>query len=497
MESLFKSDMADALSKAMPSVGFIDDVLRHAFWPAKEFFYDLLKVPFRRILPEPPRPSIRRLMWQDGLLTQPGVSPRPNGDEEDWIAQYNELSDGLKGVLSGYVDTDRLYISYEGSPGLLNWLTEIGVTWIDVRISPLRFMADVVVALRSNAADINAVLEQVTMTRADVETEAMLLSASWRHHDRYINPRPAIEGMEPLYYVGQTPNDASIVVGQSYFRLEDVIPDLAEELGQRDVVYLRHPTADPEHVQREVVALAQVSRSLTISDENSYDLLCADQPGEFFGISSGLLQEAPFFGRSALSMLPPVCPIRFPDEAGGSDTGYYQICFDTFIDDRFWSALFRREPVGWRDTPRTMRPNQLRELHNVWWGYAAHKARPTDYSRAQNREVRGEVKLLRNTTNFLLSVLSQRPDMANSLAHHLIAQRWRWVDGGEVSFGDDGAIQKNGRRCGTWRGVSGQPDTAMLIWDEGGWMDLAELDPAGTRLKCRNNAGEGFTVTAI
>jgi hypothetical protein len=96
-----------------------------------------------------------------------------------------------------------------------------------------------------------------------------------------------------------------------------------------------------------------------------------------------------------------------------------------------------------------------------------------------------------------MSVMSQSPELASSLAHHLIAHRWRWVDGALVSFGDDGSILKNGVRTGSWRAVTGRPDAAMLLWDEGGWMDLAELDPGGNRLKCRNNAGDRFSVVAM
>lgn len=482
--------------KIATPIGFIDDVLRHAFWPAKQFFYDLLQAPLRSVLAEPTRPSVREAMWSDGLLVQPTVSPVAAQEEKEWTAQYHKLEPGMEGVLDMYVDPACTYIGFEISPGLSAYLNSRDVTWIDVRVSPIRFMTDVVMALRSNDPAITAVLAGVTMTHADIETEAMLLAATARHRVRYEQPRRIHEGLAPLHYVGQGAGGDGIVHGDTYFRLQDVIPDLAEELSQRDVVYLPHPGADAAYILGEIELLKSVSKSLTVSRENSYDLLCSEQPGEFFGVNSGLLQEAPFFGKPALSMLPPLCPLFFPEQAEETAGGYCQIAFDTFIDPDFWNAVLRGEPLGRRDRPRTMQRNQLRELYNIWGGYPRHTVRPNANSRALTQEVQAEVAKLRNTTQFLLSAMSQTPELANSLSHHLISQRWRWPDGGEVSFGSDGSVAKNGARSGSWRAVSGRPDVAMLIWDQGGWMDLAELDPGGNRLKCRNNAGDGFTVTA-
>jgi len=497
MDSLLQTDMPVKERSRAPAVAFIDDVLRHAFWPAKEFFYDLLKVPFQHLLPEPARPSVRRMMWDDGLLMQPEILASPANETLDWTLQYAALSEDMKGLLQRYIDPECVYISYEASPGLQSFLTELGITYIDVRISPLRFLPDVLVAMRSNSDAINAVLASATMSRTDIQSEALLLAASWRHTERYVHwHRPKQDELPPLYYVGQTADDASIVVGQSYLRLDEVIADLAEDLAQRDIVYLRHPKADQHHMAREILALKNVSRSFRISDANSYDLLCSDRPAEFFGISSGLLQEAQFFGKPSHRMIPPVCPLFFPEEAEETATGYYQVSFDTFISESFWDCLFRGAPVKTRDTPRTMRPNQLRELHNVWWGYAPHKARPTDYSRAMMRDVHADVDRLRSTTSFLLSLLSQPPEASASHLPPFLFHSWRWVDGSEVRFTPEGGVMKNGIAGGSWRIVNGAEENAMILWSDGNWIDVIHTDPSGTILHCRNNIGHKFTVAA-
>ncbi|WP_337271418.1 hypothetical protein [Oryzifoliimicrobium ureilyticus] len=496
MNSISQAITADIAGGIDRKVAFIDDVFRHAFWPAKEFFYDLLKVPFSRLLTEPPRASVRQQMWKDGLLTPPSVLPLPSHEEHKWIQEYTSLSAESRLALAQYIDPECLYICYEGSPGLLSFLDEIGITYIDIRISPVRFLPDVMIAMRSNSREINAVMSLTSMSKADIESEALLLGASYRHYDRYRTPINAAQ-TETIYFVGQTATDASIIVGQSYFRIENALSVLREKLSGHDVIYLRHPSADIDHIRREAGILAAVSRSFEISQANSYDILCSDMPATFLGISSGLLQEAAFFGKRSVSLLPPVCPLFLPEEAEDIEPGYYQITFDTFLDERYWNAIFQLMPLGWRDSARTMRPNQLRELHDVWWGYAPHKARPNDFTRAQTRDLRAHVGHLHTMNQFLLSVVSSEASHADDVSDIFGGRSWRWRGGAEVCFQAGGLLIKNRLPAGHWRKLNGRSDALMLVWEETGSVELVEIDAQQVSLKCRSPNGDDFVATSF
>ncbi|MBB5576588.1 MULTISPECIES: hypothetical protein [Rhizobium] len=477
-------------------IAFIDDVFRHSFWPAKEFFYDLLKVPFSKLLAQPPRPSVRQLMWRDGLLTPPSVPAGPQPNEWEWLSQYNSLNDSSKQLLSRYIDPQCLYICYEASPGLLTFLNELGLTYIDIRISPLRFMKDIVLAMRSNSREINAVMSLTSMSRADIEAEALLLASSFRHYDRYRSPPGSHAKGNDVYFVGQTATDASIIIGKGYFRIADALPILTKELHDQNVHYLPHPSADGAHMQSEMSVLASVSRSLQVESRNSYDILCSDRPATLLGISSGLMQEANLFGKRSVSLLPPACPLFFPEDEDDFESGYYQFSFDTFLSEQFWNAVFKRLPVGWRDSPRAMQPNQLRELHDVWWGYAAHKGRPNDLTRAQTRGLQAQLEHVTKAAQFLMTLIFNPPNDADPIFEQLTGQPWRWVDGSSVSFDTAGRIFKNGQNAGTWRMVAGRSLSACAIWNNGGWMDLLEFDATNNRLRCTNNHGQQFDISS-
>ena len=476
-------------------VGFIDDVFRHAFWPAKEFFYDLLNVPFCKILQRPPQPSVRRQMWKDGLLTPPTVFAGPGRDESLWLQHYLKMDAPSKALLKRYVKPDIVYLCYEASPALLDLLDEVGVTYIDIRISPLRFMQDIVLALRSNSPGINAVLSLASMTRTDIECEAMMLMASYRHLERY-ETLPAPSGQPPVYFVGQTATDASIIVDQGYFRLENALPSLLPRIQGRDVVYLRHPSANEEHSNREIHILRQLAGSLKVSEEASYDILCSERPAEFLGISSGLLQECWFFGKPSTSLIPPVCPLFFPENGEPKAGEYFQITFDTFLSDKFWASMFTQQVPERRDTPRHMRQNHLRELHNVWWGYAPHKGRANDFTRSQTRELQEKITKLQGLTDLLFSMVGQEANATDSDVNTAFLRSWRWPDGAEVVLAPGGKVMKAGRYCGSWRQLAGRRSAIMISWHGSEWLDMAELAPDMMSLKCRNNIGSTFVVMA-
>ena len=477
-----------------PSIGFVDDVFRHAFWPAKEFFYEILNGPLSEASGAPCWPSVRQMMWAEGHLTPPSVPPGPIQDDGEWLSQYNELSAEKRQLLSQYMDPQSIYICYEGSPGLLRYLDECGITYIDFRISPLRFLPDILMAIRSNSERINALLATICLPRKEIEREALLMGASYRHQQRYSGVTPSSSSDKPLLFVGQTATDASIIVGQKYFAMEDAPPAVAAMFRDRDVIYLRHPTTSDQHVRKEMHALAAFGpRSMKPSDVNSYDLLCSDEPYEFFGISSGLLQEAAFFGKASTALLPHICPLGYSDDK--ADTGgYYQFTFETFSDVALWNAILGKSAFTGRDTVKNLKHNQLRELHDVWWGYAMHRGRPTNYARAQNRDLHFQVARLNRNTSFLLALVSNEPAAGDSVSDPISSRRWSWVSGGIVSFDRDGIIRRDGQRNGVWRRATTQ-NAVIAIWDEGGWIDLVQYSGNNT-LNCRNTLGHTFQVSA-
>lgn len=109
------------------------------------------------------------------------------------------------------------------------------------------------------------------------------------------------------------------------------------------------------------------------------------------------------------------------------------------------------------------------------------------------RRVVREIDSIRETTKFLLDIVSAQP--INEDNHSITTKAWKWRNGATVAFGTDGQIRMDGHRKGVWRRLAHHPNAVIAMWDVGGWLDFIHYDGTGD-LKCRNNAGQTFNIVA-
>ena len=99
-----------------------------------------------------------------------------------------------------------------------------------------------------------------------------------------------------------------------------------------------------------------------IMKESIYQLLAGRIELEILAISSGVLQEAPYFDRKSHHLFKPICNL--------DSQSIVQIRFSNFISPSFWEKLITGEKSkNTLDTPN-IQLNQMRRLHNAYWGYA-------------------------------------------------------------------------------------------------------------------------------
>jgi hypothetical protein len=346
-------------------VGFVDDVLRHSWWPAKEFFYEILQAAMTHGLGIEVHPSLRQRLWAERTIT-PRSMPADVTREGDfsWARQYKEMDAETAAMIGGYLDPQMFYFGYEMSPGLRKLLNSQGIRYLDFRISPVRFLPDLAIALCSNDARMNKLLHAICLTRRDISIYAAKLGASYRLKARYGSVWQNTDAPVPLIFVGQPTDDDAVIVGGRHFDLQEDAASFARQLAGRRISYLPHPNAEPGHIQASIAFLAGFDPAVGVLSSNGYDLLCAEEPADFIGVSSSFLQEAGFFGKSATSILPPICPLNYRDEAVQPEA-YYQITFETFTSEGFLGAILgcdRAPPSPSRIAQ--MQPNNLRELHD-------------------------------------------------------------------------------------------------------------------------------------
>ena len=133
------------------NVVFLDDLTRDTWWPAKEFFYDLLREPIDQAIGIFPGPSLRQRR-HDSIgpeLLDRTISQGRNIDVS-WVNSFEQIDIETAEYLTAQIKPDMLVLGYELSPGLISFLDDKKIHWIDFRISPIRFLQDLLIAVRSS-----------------------------------------------------------------------------------------------------------------------------------------------------------------------------------------------------------------------------------------------------------------------------------------------------------------------------------------------------------
>lgn len=354
------------------TIACLDDLLRDSFWPAKLFFYDLIREPINQ-----------------AIGVDIGMSPRRNGEHNlvqsfdsrkfielclagkpGWEACFFRIPDEAESYLVGHLPPNILIISYEMPPWLSCCLDRANVSYLDVRISPLRFARDLYVAIKSNDDEILDRLEKLLVKSEELKLEAALVSASVRHLQRYRQQYKDFDNS--FVYIGQTSEDASLVGPSGEFlRLVEYAEVIRQRCTGRKIFYKPHPNAGRFAVDEKKTLNRLIGGGVKICSADIYNLLGSENEFELIGISSGTLQESSWFGKISTTLYQHICPL---DYGQIKDRNLYgQIHFQKFISPGFWHyLLFPEQTPPVIECLPQIQGNHLRELHNVWWGYSTY-----------------------------------------------------------------------------------------------------------------------------
>ena len=360
----------------------LDDLTRHSYWPAKEFVYDLIRTPIYHTsgidISKSPRNGQR-----NNLL--PGFDHSrflqlcgPNATQGHWVSFHLGLPKAANEYLAMHIPDGALIIGYEMPPWLRSLLELTGHTWIDLRISPLRFASDLYIAIGTNSPLLHSRIYPRSVSMDEVLSEASLMAAQVRYHQRYDDRPRSYDGA--WIYIGQTEADTSLVTAASKFaRVQDYATILQSATADIPMLYKPHPGAG-DFARKEFSALRDlISRPIALCETDTYEMLAGERPLGLIGLSSGVLQEAKWFGKSSLSLLAPVCQISFENEWR---SGYFaQVSSHEFLSEPLWSNILGQDEPRARPLVHPPRANRLRELHDAWWGYAPHAARHNELLR--------------------------------------------------------------------------------------------------------------------
>lgn len=271
------------------------------------------------------------------MLAIQGGAAEPNLDS--WASLFWEdasvdLVDRLAEECS-----DALVITIEMPPVIEDALDRAGIPWIDIGISPLRFLPDWAFHLKASHHFNFDPVRDCLLTSQEVERYA-------RRVKDWYGPADIFE--PTVVFFAQTLRDRTLIKQGRFVGKEDVLGGFAALQGADHPLLIKpHPWQADSDIVR-----ALVEKGGAITNINTYSLLTSPLV-EVATLSSSVGREARFFGRKATIMNPGVQDWAF----SGVDVLRYA------LSPRFWGALFASAgiPVETSLTPEVAwRPNQLR-----------------------------------------------------------------------------------------------------------------------------------------
>ncbi len=258
---------------------------------------------------------------------------------------------------------DALVIGYEMPDLMLDALTELGVPYIDVVLHAVRFMPDLIFAMRTNHPDLHESLSFNTVQEADILSRAADIKAktAWMSA-----PVDAVPGS--LVIFGQVHGDRSLVAteGGGFCSLESHLQELVELCHSHAHAYFKpHPYDVQESPS--VRAIRHIG-SVAFTSANAYHLMAQDNIRTIAALNSSCLFEARYFDKETVRFKP--CLYDFDAHHGPRDglPGALLSQTPSWLDAAFWGELLSVEAVPSLAVAQWM-PDRLRRSMNADWGY--------------------------------------------------------------------------------------------------------------------------------
>lgn len=264
--------------------------------------------------------------------------------------------------------TDALVIGYEMPTVMVDALRQLGRPFIDVVLHPLRFLPDLVFALRTNVPTYHRFIQSRRLRDSVVAQQAGLIQAK----AAWMNRPVALLPPGSVLLLGQVAGDRAMVKPAGGFA------SLEEHLDRLHALCCEHPCVlfKPHPYEAEGTgARRAVGRLPAIihTDANFYHLLAQPEIEGVVALNSSGLVEARAFGRWSESLIPALYDFDSGHPPTGTGAGAPIAQTPDWIEPGFWRGLLsgKEAPPPTDDGAQpTWAPNRLRRSMNADWGYS-------------------------------------------------------------------------------------------------------------------------------
>jgi hypothetical protein len=278
-----------------------------------------------------------------------------------WAARYVANSSNLPDMP---VDAllGRFCVTYEAPPYLITLLDALRVPWLDIRLHPVRFLDDLIFAVRAADAETQAGL----LEQALPESLAIVTAGLREAMGQFISDATVPD--DTLLVVGQRPLDATQIVGDRFFDAADHRAEIERVCAAHRAVLLKpHPTGEAHSLL--LAAAGARANVLGTTSDNLYRLLALPQVTALLTVNSSAGVEAGYFGKRVHMLAP--APLRLAWQTDEPDAAAHASLDDRILCPDFWRlVLAPYARVTARDGMRLpAKPNRLRIALDSFWNF--------------------------------------------------------------------------------------------------------------------------------
>lgn len=300
--------------------------------------------------------------WHD-LRAWINAERSPDGADAHWASVYGDLpaSAGVERLILRPL-RHRFCIGYEMPPWLVRMLDRNSIPYVDIRLHPVRFMDDLMFAVRASDLCTQVALQAAAVPEAEVIATAGLREAM----GCFISDARMPDNT--LLVAGQRRFDATQIVDGSFFDAVDCAPAVHALCAGYEAVVLKPHPFDRYHSLL-IVAAGAPARVLGVIEDNIYRLLALPQISAVLTVNSGVAQEAGYFGKPVHTLAPPAVRPLWRESV--PDAAAHVSLTDMVLTPDFWRIVLA--PYMAVSTPDGMRlptkPNRLRIALDSFWNY--------------------------------------------------------------------------------------------------------------------------------
>jgi hypothetical protein len=205
---------------------------------------------------------------------------------EAWAATYGQAAPPEL-IEAARPDYDHaLVIGFELSPLMRSILDAIGVPWVDVEVSPIRFLDDLALTLRFSWP--------VHLMHPGLLSPPQVRAAVELVRRRCAGDHAAAGLRGACIFLAQTRHDRTLIKDGAFFPDAEAVEHVGRALGGRRLVLKPHPLA----LHNPLLAALQERFGAVTTDANIYAILAGIRDARLLTISSSAAIEARHFGHA-------------------------------------------------------------------------------------------------------------------------------------------------------------------------------------------------------